>query len=164
MRRLAMKSFFGMILVFIMVNQNENGYNLGMSNHHPVPQRMTRQRRAVEAALQASKGFCSAQELHASLRSRGERVGLATVYTQLRQLSEQGLVDVVRSDAGEALYRRCGAEEHHHHLRCRTCGHVEELHAPAVEAWAQEIGISSGYREITHSLEVSGLCPTCANG
>ena len=107
---------------------------------------MTRQRRAVESALAQAEGFCSAQDLHA----------------QLRQLTEQGRVDVVRSDAGEALYRQCGEGEHHHHLRCRQCGHVDELHAPAVETWAQEIGVSSGYTALSHSLEVTGLCPNCA--
>ena len=123
---------------------------------------MTRQRRAVESALAQAEGFCSAQDLHAQLRDAGERVGLATVYAQLRQLTEQGRVDVVRSDAGEALYRQCGEGEHHHHLRCRHCGHVDELHAPAVETWAQEIGVSSGYTALSHSLEVTGLCPNCA--
>jgi Fur family ferric uptake transcriptional regulator len=125
---------------------------------------MTRQRRAVESVLDESKGFISAQDLHATLRAKGEQVGLATVYSQLRQMAEQGLVDVVRSDAGEALYRRCGVDEHHHHLRCRSCGHVEELHAPAVEAWANEIGTQCGYQDVTHSLEVTGLCPQCSHG
>jgi Fur family ferric uptake transcriptional regulator len=147
-----------------MVIQNENGYNLEVTTSIPSPQRMTRQRRAVEAALERSPGFCSAQALHASLRDEGERVGLATVYSQLRQMAELGLVDVVRSDAGEALYRRCGAHEHHHHLRCRSCGRVEELKAPVVEAWAKEVGASSGYQDLVHSLEVTGICPACAGG
>jgi len=124
--------------------------------------RMTRQRRALAEALRLAPGFSSAQEIHAGLRARGERVGLATVYSQLRQMAERGEVDVVRSDAGESLYRRCGAGEHHHHLRCRSCGSVEELHAPAVEAWAREVATESGYAELSHSLEVTGICPACS--
>jgi len=124
---------------------------------------MTRQRRAVDAAIAAAPGFCSAQELHASIKESGERVGLATVYAQLHQMAELGLVDVIRSDGGEALYRRCGANEHHHHLRCRSCGHVEEIQAPVVEAWAKEISTSSGYTNLTHSLEVTGICPACVD-
>lgn len=125
---------------------------------------MTRQRRALESALAAASGFRSAQDLHADLRADGERIGLATVYSQLRQMADAGLVDVVRSDAGEALYRRCGVGEHHHHLRCRACGRVDELSAPAVEAWAAEVAASSGFTELAHSLEVTGLCPACADG
>lgn len=122
---------------------------------------MTRQRRAVDAAIAAAPGFSSAQELHTAIRESGERVGLATVYAQLHQMAELGLVDVIRSDGGEALYRRCGANEHHHHLRCRSCGHVEEIHAPVVEAWTKKISASSGYTQLTHSLEVTGICPAC---
>ncbi|MEI8049855.1 MAG: transcriptional repressor [Actinomycetes bacterium] len=125
------------------------------------PIRMTRQRRAVEEILSSATGFQSAQDLHATLRSDGQRVGLATVYAQLRQMTDRGEVDVIRNDAGEALYRRCGADEHHHHLRCRSCGRVEELHAPAVERWASEVAASSGFSDLSHSLEVTGLCPGC---
>ncbi len=132
-----------------------------MSTETQPPIRMTRQRRAIEAALAEAPGFSSAQDLHASLRQTGTPIGLATVYNQLRHMAQQGQVDVVRTDAGEALYRRCGAGEHHHHLRCRRCGRVEELHAPAVETWALEVATSSGYAELSHTLEVTGICPTC---
>ena len=116
-----------------------------------------------EAALAGADGFRSAQDLHADLRASSQRVGLATVYTQLRQMAEAGQIDVIRSDAGESLYRACGGGEHHHHLRCRTCGRVEELHAPAVETWASEVAAQSGFRDLSHTLEVTGVCPACAD-
>jgi len=47
-------------------------------------QRNTRQRSAVSAVLNDVEGFNSAQDLHALLRERGERVGLTTVYRTLR--------------------------------------------------------------------------------
>ncbi len=125
---------------------------------------MTRQRRALEAALSDASGFSSAQELHVHLREQGQRIGLATVYSQLRQMAEHGQVDVIRSEEGESLYRRCGAGEHHHHLRCRSCGRATELEAPAVEAWATEVARSSGYVDLSHSFEITGVCPGCAGG
>ena len=147
----------------IIVDSNENGYNLDMSAPSSPPVRMTRQRRALEAALAAADGFCSAQDLHAALRASSQRVGLATVYSQLRQMADAGQIDVIRSEAGESLYRACGGGEHHHHLRCRTCGRVEELHAPAVETWASEVAAQSGFGDLSHTLEVTGVCPDCAD-
>ena len=47
--------------------------------------RNTRQRSAVSALLGELEGFHSAQELHAMLRERGERVGLTTVYRTLQR-------------------------------------------------------------------------------
>ena len=102
-------------------------------------------------------GFRSAQDLHTSLRVDGTSISLATVYNQLRQMAERHEVDCIRTEAGEALWRRCGVDEHHHHLRCRSCGSVEELEAPAVERWAAELGRRSGYAELSHSVEVSGI-------
>src|SRR5262249_61943316 len=55
--------------------------------------RGTRQAQALAAALESLPGFCSAQEIHAELRRKGEHVGLATVYRHLQALSEQGNVD-----------------------------------------------------------------------
>ena len=135
-----------------------------MVEQEPPPIRMTRQRRAVEAALADQAGFRSAQDLHTSLRVDGTSISLATVYNQLRQMAERHEVDCIRTEAGEALWRRCGVDEHHHHQRCRSCGSVEELEAPAVERWAAELGRRSGYAELSHSVEVSGICPACARG
>jgi Fur family transcriptional regulator, ferric uptake regulator len=128
------------------------------------PVRRTRQRRAVEDALAADSSFRSAQDLHAALRAAGTAISLATVYNQLRQMADRHEVDVIRTETGEALYRRCGAGSHHHHLRCRRCGDVEELESPAVEAWAAALPAASGWVEVAHVLEVTGICPGCARG
>jgi len=128
------------------------------------PLRMTRQRRAVQEALASTSTFCSAQDLHASLRTEGTTISLATVYNQLRQMAERHEVDLIRTEAGEALWRRCGAGSHHHHLVCRSCGQVEELKAPVVEQWASDVARGSGYSELSHSVEITGICPRCTHG
>src|SRR6201995_6184384 len=89
--------------------------------------RGTRQAQALAAALDRLPGFCSAQEIHAELRRKGEHVGRATVYRHLQALSEQGSVDAIRDASGEILYRQCETSVHHHHLTCRTCGRSVEV-------------------------------------
>ncbi|MBV8445199.1 MAG: transcriptional repressor, partial [Candidatus Dormibacteraeota bacterium] len=106
--------------------------------------------------------FRSAQDLFAELRSRGEGVGLTTVYNQLRSLAETGEVDTLRADDGEILYRRCGADQHHHHLVCRRCGRSVEVEGPEVERWARQLASSHGFTEITHTVEIFGVCAACA--
>ncbi len=46
--------------------------------------RGTRQAEALAVALASMPGFCSAQQIHAELRSQGEQVGLTTVYRHLQ--------------------------------------------------------------------------------
>ena len=123
--------------------------------------RLTRQQTVVADALGDTVDFTSAQDLHARLRSAGHSVGLATVYRALQTLSEDGDVDVLRSDDGEAVYRRCSTGAHHHHLVCRSCGRTVEVEGPTVERWADAVSAAHGFRDVTHTLEIFGTCADC---
>lgn len=123
-------------------------------------QRPTRQRRAVSATLGDLAEFRSAQEIHEVLRSRGERVGLSTVYRTLQSLADVGQVDVLRIDDGEARYRSCSGG-HHHHLVCRSCGRTVEVAGPTVERWAERVAAEHGFRDVSHTMEVFGTCADC---
>jgi len=123
--------------------------------------RNTRQRGAVSALLAETEGFHSAQDLHAMLRSRGEAVGLTTVYRTLVALADAGEIDVMHTAGGENLYRRC-SDGHHHHLVCRSCGRTVEVLGPAVETWAEKVATQHGYTDVSHTLEIFGTCPACA--
>jgi Fur family transcriptional regulator, ferric uptake regulator len=125
--------------------------------------RTTRQRTAVGELLGKVDGFRSAQELHELLRAQGDPVGLTTVYRHLQVLVDTGEVDVLHPGPGEAVYRRCATDAHHHHLVCRRCGHSVEIDGPEVEAWLSKVVKKHGFREVTHSVELYGLCGSCAD-
>jgi Fur family ferric uptake transcriptional regulator len=134
--------------------------------------RNTRQAEAVETVLREADGFRTAQDLFAELRRRGDRIGLTTVYRHLSLLAEHGRADVVHNSGGESQYRLCGvvrggggeAGEHHHHVVCRRCGRSVEVSGPEVEAWAERVAAAAGYTEVSHTLEVFGLCPEHSAG
>lgn len=128
----------------------------------PVRGRSTRQKRAVWAALSSLEDFVSAQELHRILEGRGEKVSLATVYRILQSHQEDGLVDVLRPDDTEAIYRLCAREEHHHHLVCRGCGQTVEFEAPSIERWTDDLAAEHQFTQVRHTLEIFGLCQKCA--
>ena len=125
----------------------------------PVP-RATPQRQAVLDALTGVEDFRSAQQVHELMSSRGSRVGLATVYRTLALYADHGLVDVLRTEDGEAIYRRC-SETHHHHLVCRSCGATVEVEGPAVERWTSAIAAEHGFADLSHTLEIVGTCADC---
>ncbi|HET8602750.1 MAG TPA: Fur family transcriptional regulator [Marmoricola sp.] len=131
------------------------------STDHPAPgRRLTRQQRAVAEALAAADDFRSAQEIHEQLRAAGDPVGLSTVYRTLQAFADAGEVDVLRSEGGESVYRRCSTR-HHHHLVCRSCGATVEVEGPAVERWASAVAAEHGYVAVSHTLEIFGTCPDC---
>jgi Fur family ferric uptake transcriptional regulator len=114
----------------------------------------------VEDLLQRTGEFRTAQQLHAQLRESGANVGLTTVYRNLAMMTESGDVDVLLGEDGEARYRACGTE-HHHHLVCRGCGFTVEVTAEPVERWAQRTAADHGFRDVSHTVEIIGLCDTC---
>lgn len=117
----------------------------------------------MRTALAASDGFVSAQTVHAMLQDSGESAALATVYRRLQALASAGDADTLLSADGETLYRLCGADAHHHHLVCRSCGLTVEVEGNVVERWVDQVAAEHGFSEAGHTLEVLGVCASCSS-
>ncbi|MCR2813961.1 transcriptional repressor [Microbacterium sp. zg.Y1090] len=124
-------------------------------------QRNTWQRERVRDALAEAPGFVSAQALHATLRDENTGIGLATVYRALAGLAAAGDADQLQSPEGEALYRACSTDGHHHHLICRRCGRTVEIAATDVEQWARRTAAQHGFTQAEHVVDIFGLCAAC---
>ena len=120
----------------------------------------TKQRKAISDLLLSITKFSSAQEVHNLLISRGEKIGLATVYRTLQALSETGVVDVLRNENGEALYKAC-SKNHHHHLVCTKCAQTSEFNTSEIEQIMQKIARDNNYKISGHVIEIFGLCKNC---
>jgi Fur family transcriptional regulator, ferric uptake regulator len=122
--------------------------------------RPTRQRVRVLDELMSERDDVTAQQLHDRLRSRGEKLGLATVYRTLGLLAEAGVIDALSHRPGELCYRLCGPG-HHHHLVCSSCHRGVELADCELEPRLERISEAHGFVTTGHRLEVSGLCAAC---
>jgi Fur family ferric uptake transcriptional regulator len=71
-----------------------------------------------------------------------------------------GEADSLASADGETKYRNCGAD-HHHHLICRKCGRAVEFELPGFEAAADQLALSHGFSDVSHSIELFGICGDC---
>ena len=121
-------------------------------------------RRAVVDLLGRQDCCLSAQEIFDRLRAEGgRRVGIATVYRVLEQLSERGLVQRVDVGAGTARYEAAlPTGEHHHHLVCGDCGKVEAFADDELEAALRKVEEQTGYSVAGHDVVLRGVCDTCA--
>lgn len=125
------------------------------------PARQTRQRTAVSDLLARTDQFRTAAQIHDDLRHRGENIGLTTVYRTLQRMVGAEQLDSIQTDEGETAYRRCSVG-HHHHLVCRSCGRTVEVEGPAIEQWSAQTAGEHGFSDVSHHLELFGLCEACA--
>ena len=121
-------------------------------------------RRAVIELLGRQQCCLTAQEIFDGLRAEGgRRVGIATVYRVLEQLSERGLVQRVDVGAGTARYEAAlPSGEHHHHLVCADCGKVEAFEDEELEAVIHKVERRTGYSVAGHDVVLRGACRECA--
>jgi Fur family transcriptional regulator, ferric uptake regulator len=120
-------------------------------------QKMNKSDIKLIAVLERTGGFASAQELHQILRREGDGIGLTTVYRALQSLVDDKIVDLLRREDGEAIYRLCG-DTHHHHLVCKSCGDTVEIEGGAIEKWAKTMAEEFGFRDVGHTAEIFGIC------
>ncbi len=68
---------------------------------------------------------------------------------------------MLRQPEGEVLYRYCRSGQHHHHIVCRICGRSAETECPELAGWAERLAESLGYSDVSHAVEVFGVCAGC---
>jgi Fur family ferric uptake transcriptional regulator len=120
-------------------------------------QRRTGPRCAILKIITAEHGPFGVDELHRRLH--GE-MDLVTVYRCLAALEQLDMVRRCDFGDGIARYEYVVPGHHHHHVICRLCRRVETLDVCVAER-LERAAASMGYAEITHSMEVFGICANC---
>lgn len=122
-------------------------------------------RRVVVELLGEQDCCLSAQELHERTRSRGARVGIASVYRALESMDALGLVQRVDLGDGVARFEPSHAGgDHHHHLVCDDCGKVEPFEDPTLESAIERVADGRGYVVAAHDVVLHGACEDCRDG
>jgi Fur family transcriptional regulator, ferric uptake regulator len=92
----------------------------------------------------------------------GDGCDFATVFRFISILEKKELVERVAWIDGTTRHEmRDGHHHHHHYLICRACHKVEPLDECVVERFEDRIAKEKGYASVTHSLQLSGVCPRC---
>jgi len=113
--------------------------------------------RILSILEQHSDEHMSAEDVYKALMEAGEDVGLATVYRVLTQFESAGLVIRHHFEGGRSVFE-LDSGEHHDHIVCLDCGHVEEFMDDTIEARQDRIAKEHGFRISEHSLVLYGRC------
>ncbi len=140
---------------------NTERVNRALSQLRECGLRTTDARRSMLRTLAQSKVPLAVDDIHRRIGSaKADRV---TVYRSLEAFERAGIVQRHPLEKGRALYALTAPGHHHHHLVCRGCGAIERLgqcDAAAIEAAAS----ARGFTQLSHVLEIHGLCPKCSHG
>jgi Fur family transcriptional regulator, ferric uptake regulator len=121
-------------------------------------ERDTQQRRAIRAAFRTAGRPLSPQEVLEAAQTDVPRLGIATVYRNVKALVDEGWLAPVELPGEPPRYEIAG-KEHHHHFMCRHCDRVYELDGCSGNLRA---GVPRGFRVEGHEVVVYGLCRACA--
>ncbi len=124
------------------------------------PGRSSARRLAIARAAEAAETAFTVDQLARSCETGGPSPGAATVYRAVAAMLRQGFLEQVGERDGAALYVRCGADGHHHHVVCTECGAVGHAPCPLDEE-ALAAATASGFTVTSHEVAVYGRCGDC---
>jgi Fur family ferric uptake transcriptional regulator len=111
----------------------------------------------LEVFQHAERRHMTAEDVFKALLAEGSDIGLATVYRVLMQFEQAGLLTRSNFEAGKAVFE-LNEGQHHDHLVCLNCGHVEEFYDPEIEARQRAVAESRGFLLQEHSLALYANC------
>ncbi len=122
---------------------------------------MTKQREIIIEELKGVTTHPTADQIYEMVRKRLPKISIGTVYRNLDILSKLNVIQKI--EWGGTQNRFDGNIENHYHVRCRVCGKVEDLMSDPIATDEVEKIYSGakGYYELTHKLELVGVCPDC---
>ena len=120
--------------------------------------RITEPRKALLQLLDGAPKPLSAEELHDALGA--EEFDLVTTYRNLDAFENAGIVNRIPTESGKSLYELNAEQHHYHHIICRKCHRTEKLDTCEIEK-LEKLASDLGYSEVTHVLELYGVCETC---
>ncbi len=87
--------------------------------------RSSKQRDAVLKAVTSSNEHPTASDVYNEVKKEIPNISLGTVYRDLSQLAENGLIEIADSSDGKAHYE--GKLDGHLHFVCENCGRITDI-------------------------------------
>jgi len=121
-------------------------------------QRDTQQRRAIRRAFLDAANPLTPDEVLSRAQGVMPSLGIATVYRNLKLLTDEGWLAPVELP-GDSIRYEIAARPHHHHFVCRQCSQAFDVPGcpPGVERLAPR-----GFTVDSHELVLFGRCAACA--
>ena len=120
--------------------------------------RSTLQRQIILTAIKSLDSHPSAEEMYAEIQKHHPVIGKSTVYRNLRQLAEEGVISHVVID-GVSRYDRNITD--HQHFICDVCNRVYDVEIDCNCSSTNGLDCRYGFKTVRHELAFFGTCSKC---
>ena len=121
--------------------------------------KVTAQRQCIFRVLQGDVTHPTAESVYAAARAEMPTMSLKTVYQTLHELAALGEVAALDLGTGTTRFDP-NVDGVHHHLVCRSCGKVRDLHADFSRVTVPP-GSHEGFEVGQAEVVFRGLCGEC---
>ena len=119
----------------------------------------TNQRVAILNYLRDNLNHPTAEEIYKEIQKKLPRITKATVYKNLKILSQEGLIREVDT---RGVSRFEGKIQPHHHLICKKCGKISDFESKELINFALQLIKNQNEFEISETeTNFYGLCGIC---
>jgi Fur family ferric uptake transcriptional regulator len=120
-------------------------------------ERSTIQRSAIRNAIQRAARPLLAQEVLDLACKTVPRIGIATIYRNLKIMVDEGVLRQVMLPGENPRFELAG-HGHHHHFQCNQCHKVFDIHSCPKDLTALA---PKGFIVEDHDLTLYGRCKSC---
>lgn len=121
--------------------------------------KITPQRLEVYSAFSGPDVHPTAMEVFETVKLHMPTLSFATIYQALNFFCRIGLLQIV--DVGDGIMRYDVDTRPHAHIRCETCGKVQNLLLPYHQDLDKEAAAESGFEIHQHQTYFLGICEEC---
>ncbi len=129
--------------------------------HYPTHMvRNTQQRETLKKVIETAHRPLSIPEIHELATQKWPRLGIATVYREVKRLSDESLlkrVDIPGENAPRYEIAH-GHHHHHHHFKCDVCNKVFDIETCGLPI---EKLLPAGFTHQAHDITIFGSCKDC---
>ncbi|MFA5394020.1 MAG: Fur family transcriptional regulator [Candidatus Ratteibacteria bacterium] len=126
--------------------------------------KITPGREAIITFFSGENRYVTPETVWKEVRKNLPRLGLPTVYRNLQQMRNIGILTQVAGTENRFYFGLCRAKNpgaHHHHISCQKCHRVSEVENCYLESLTKEIKEKTGFLITGHKFQLTGVCKDC---
>lgn len=120
----------------------------------------SRQREIIYEQVMKYPTHPTAEEVYRSLKNDNPNLSLGTVYRNLNQLSEAGML--LKIPIADGSNRFDGRTDCHYHMICEKCRRVFDVELNCLDDIPALVKAQSGHQITRVTLNLKGICSECS--